>query len=214
MGYQLVLPPRFVQPRYHLSQGSAYDNEKVEGITDNRRKVHFRDDANRTILVSVFHGINLWYNVCDFIKFEMDWENSRVGDPMTITTHQMKKRRFVLGQRPVPPPMEELPTFRRKNCENRRRLIQSVLEHQQSCHLQGFSDPDGYRILSRALSRNDRKMAWEVAAVNAYEVELLNRAKVSMSLPSLLMDYYCNSVLPHLNDPLSYLTKVLLCQCD
>lgn len=213
MGYQLILPPRFVQPLHPLSQGGTSDTVKGEMNGGSLRKVHFQDEANRTILVSTFHDENLWYNVCDYVKFEIYWEN-RMREPITRTTYQTKKRRFVLGQRPVPPPMEDLPTFRRNNSESRRRLTKSLLEHQQSCREQGFSDPDGCRILSRALSRSDRKVAWEVAAVNAYEVELLNKATVSMSLPSLLMDYYCSSVHPHMKDPLTYLANVLLCQCD
>lgn len=215
MGYQLILPPRFVQP-LSLSQVGAFDCQKDENTAASRRKVHFHDSANRTVLVSVFHGENLWYNVCDYIKFEMDWERNMMGEAreMITTIQETKKRRFVVGQRPVPFPMEELRSFQRKNCESRRRLIKSLLEHQQSCREQGFSDPDGYRILSRALSRSDRKAAWEVAAANAYEVEILNRTTISVSLSSLLMDYYCTSVHPHMSDPLSYLAKVLLCQCD
>ncbi len=207
MGYQLNLPPRYVHQISHLSSRTALN----ESADKNPRTVHFREDANQTIRLPQLEEHDLWYNSWDYALFEKDWkENTNAETTMT----RKKKRRLILGQRPTPPPLEHFLSFRGKCCENRRRLIQCLLEHQASCRDLGYLDPDGCCILSKAYSRNDRKFAWQAAAVNAYEVANFQNETVSVSFASLLIDYYSSSIQPHMNDPLSYLSKVLLCQCD
>lgn len=210
MGYQLLnLPPRYVQQISHSAPRKALS--ATVDSENHIRKVHFHDDANHTILVQPMEKLDLWYSPLDFSKFRKEYEKN---EGAVMTTPRKRRRRLILGQRPTPPPLEQFQTFRDKECQNRRRLVKTLLEHQELCREKGFYDPDGCYLLSKALSRNDRKFAWQAAAVNAYEVEGFRKPMHSMTLASLLTDYYWSSIHPYMNDPLSYLAKVLQCQCD
>jgi hypothetical protein len=123
------------------------------------------------------------------------------------------KATLIVGKRAIPP-MEELQTFSTGGHVSRRLLIQSILMHQASCRARGYTDPDGYSFLSKALSKPDRKQAWQAAQVNAYEADCFRKEDSSMSLSQLFLDYYVESIHPYLNEPIVFLSKVLLCECD
>jgi hypothetical protein len=110
--------------------------------------------------------------------------------------------------------MEDLQAFASEYNENRKILIKRILEHQTFCRSQGFYDPDGLGMLSKSITRCDRKTAHRAALANAFEVDGFQQEKSYVSIGSLFMDYYWQSIHPNMDDPLSYLTKVVLCQCD
>jgi hypothetical protein len=217
MGYQVFnLPPRYVhQTKNHLGKQTkalhqcGKTTSQREGT---RRRVHFNEDANQTIQVARLHNKQeIWYNHNDLIGFQHNWSQQNLE---IMTPRKKKKHALLLGERSVPP-LEDFQTFGSENRERRKKLVGTVVEHQASCKAVGYTDPYGYYIISKALSRNGRKFAWRAAAVNAYEVECFRKEMISVSMYSLFMDYYWNSIYPHLkNEPLMYLSKVLLCECD
>lgn len=216
MGYQLHLPPRYLRPLPLKSNDLRLLHEEllskeVFKNRDDRKRVKFNLDANRTARVPKTHlKDNIWYTSQDFEAFESNWKQMNRESETPI---MKKKRSLVMGKRVVPP-MEDVRTFSCEAGASRRRLIRTLLEHQSSCKAQGFSDPDGYSILSKTLSLKDRKVAWEAGAVNAYEVHCFEKELTTSSLPNLFMDYYLEAIHPHLHSPLAFMTKVLLCQCD
>jgi len=240
MGYYVNLPPRYVQPiKPYLpdseQQIDATIEEKAEGredstcstssmdedesITMDKRRVSFDERNIRTILVPTADMDVCWYNCSDILCFQMDW-NSKRRETETPRKRQRSGHGMVLiGQRQMPL-MEDVQTFRTESNENRRILTRKILEHQDHCRIYGgFIDPDGLCILSMTLSRSDRKMAQLSAMTNVYEVdgfryEEEQQEMSSVSLPSLFVEYYWESIHPNLDDPLSYLSKIISCQCD
>lgn len=211
MGYHVNLPPRYVQQiACPGERAMEVKHEKSRRRNRSRRTVHFNENANKTIVVSRLYKPEIWYNHLDFIGFEHNWKQKH-REPET--PRKTKKRPLLLGERSIPP-LEDFQTFRSEACESRKRLVGSVLDHQASCKAAGYTDPDGYSIISKALSKSDRKVAWRAAAVNDYEVACFRKEMGRVSVSSLFVEYYLTAIQPHLSDPLGYLTKVLLCQCD
>jgi hypothetical protein len=174
-------------------------------------------------------GKSTWYNTKDFVKFAKEWKISRIEQ---LNEARRNKRqafdvmKMAMGRRqkePIPT-MEELQMTQPEASVCRKNHVQSILIHQARCRAKGFNDPDGYAFLSKALSKADRKLAWRLAAVNAYEVQVLfeeqlflpshQQSPPSSNMSGLLADYYFESVHPYLSQPLVLMSKLLLCECD
>ena len=215
MGYYVNLPPRYVQHiKSTLSQHVALEEEdsticSLEQRTHEiPRSVSFDEGNSRTFFVPVFDMDATWYSCTDILAFKTNWNVKK-----RETETPRRKKKHILGQRRIPL-MEDLQTFGSESSENRKKLIKCILDHQAFCRSQGFSDPDGIFMLSRNISRGDRRTAWRAAATNAYEVDGFHKESSSVSFGSLFMDYYWQSIHPNLDDPLSFLSKVVLCQCE
>jgi hypothetical protein len=130
--------------------------------------------------------------------------------------------KWIMGQTKSATSLEELQMLQQYEppvC--RKTFVQSILLHQAQCRVKGFQDPDGYSFLSKALSKKDRKLAWQLAAVNAYEVfeesislHLHPQKEEPSNTMVLFLDYYMDSVHPYLSQPLVLMSKLLLCDCD
>lgn len=221
MGYFVNLPPRYVHqiepqnPCLKLPQHIAVTNEgpAVPCNPNNqeviRRRVSFDDSSTRTFHVPASDKDDSWYSHGEILCFKVNWNTKK-----RETATPRKLNRHVLVGRRVMPLMEDVQTFSIEHNENRKNLIKRILEHQGFCRSQGFSDPAGVCILSKSMSRGDRKSAWRAAATNAYEVDGFNQEQSSVSLGSLFMDYYWQSIHPLWDDPLSFLSDVVFCQRD
>jgi hypothetical protein len=214
------LPPRYVQ------QVEASNSVKLSDS-----KVHFRLDANEVHVLPAqsdsTSGKSTWYGPKDYANFATEWRISSIHNKNEARRRMRDVVNFMnMGKRtkePIPT-LEELQMAQRETSVSRKNLIQSILVHQAHCRAKGFTDPDGYSFLSKSLSRADRKLAWQIAAVNAYEVQVLfeqptsqprhQQSSANCSFSELLADYYMESVHPFLSQPLVFMSKLLLCECD
>ena len=216
MGYYVSLPPRNVQhikPTLPQHIAIEEDNSTTCSMEQDSRKVvskvSFDETRNgQTFLVPTSDVDESWYSCADILAFTANWNTKK-----RETETPRRKSKHILGQRRMPL-MEDLQTFGSESSENRKKLIKCILDHQTFCRSHGFSDPDGIFILSNSISRGDRKTARRSAATNAYEVAGFQKETSYETIGSLFMDYYWQSIHPNLDDPLSFLSKVVLCQCD
>jgi hypothetical protein len=119
----------------------------------------------------------------------------------------------MVGKKSIPP-MEDFQTFGEGANVSQRLLVQSILKHQASCLARGYTDLGGYGMLSKSMTKNDRKLAWQAAAVNAYEAECFRKDEAAVSLSCLFFEYCMTSIHPYLNEPMVVMSKMLLCECD
>ena len=116
--------------------------------------------------------------------------------------------------------------------ESRHYLVETIIRHQEECRAVGYSDPQGLYLISKALSKSDRKLAWELAMFNAEEVACFNildaqeearaaavaarssdKGESGGTLFALLFGCYLDTLYPLLNDPLEFVSDVL-CKID
>jgi hypothetical protein len=81
-------------------------------------------------------------------------------------------------------------------------IYQSLLKHQASCRARGYTDPVGYGMLSKSMTKNNRKLAWR------------EEEEAAVSLSCLFFEYYMTSIHPYLNKPAVVMSKMLRCECD
>ena len=226
---RINLPPRYL---HQVRQSRAESKEPIVQATTTS-KVRFKLKANkvRRLPQTPRTKTDTWYGRDDYARFMLDWEldikkhiekqqmpsSSYLTKWLTSTVEQNQPKEI--------PSLEELQMI--QQCQppvDRNALVQSILLHQAHCRLKGFQDPDGYSVISKSLSKGDRKMAWQLAAVNAYEVQKMldesapSRAYLKSDEPSptamLFLEYYIDAVHPYLSQPLVLMSKLLLCDCE
>jgi hypothetical protein len=175
---------------------------------ESKRLVHFEEQANQTFQVKRLPKQAIWYDKHDYLSFR---DNFRHAKKETVLPRK-RKWTLIVGKRDIPH-MEDLQTFGAEAHVSQKLLTQSMLMHQAICRARGYTDPDGYSFLSKALSMHSRRKAWESAAVNAYEVESFRREDTVISVSSLFVEYYMDSIHPYIHSPLVFLSKIL-CECE
>jgi hypothetical protein len=221
------LPPRYVHRIKGDSETSLSKTSTL--IPGHATKVQFHLDSNEVYILPMHSGRTTWYTAKDFADFATAWKTSRIRHQKSVrrsnrqATDLMKMAAGRRQQKPIPT-MEELRMMRPQASVCRESVVQSILIHQAQCRAKGFNDPDGYAFLSKALSKSDKKFAWQVAAINAHEVQALcdvplflpqkKQSPSSSDLSGLVIDYYYESVHPYLSQPLVFMSKLLLCECD
>jgi hypothetical protein len=174
-----------------------------------KRSVHFEEQANQTFQVERLPKQAVWYDKQDYLSFR---DNFRYAKKETVLPRK-RKWTLIVGKRDIPY-MEDLQTFGPEARVSRKLLTQSMLMHQATCRARGYTDPDGCSFLSKVLSMRSQRQAWESAAVNAYEVECFRKEDTSITLSSLFVEYYMDSIHPYILSPLVFLSNVLLCDCQ
>jgi hypothetical protein len=200
-GYQIALPPRYVVP---------FAASDTKASTSGGKIVQFADDATKTIeipRVPQEYKVDVWYDNWDYLKFKMKYCASASCEHVVTSTYSFSS---------LIPSM-----FFRKSenaigaavfasaIENRQNFARAVLKHQADCRSQGYSDPEGLHLISRALSKTDRASAWRLGLDNAEEVVCFTWQEDQPSLPSLFLDFYLDTVHPFLNSPLEVLNRIV-----
>jgi hypothetical protein len=219
------LPPRYVK---HIDSDRKTETTKTSRLTPcHGNKVQFRLDSNQVYTLPTHSSRSTWYSAKDYADFATAWKILRRHHLKAIRRKDRQGfdlMEMAIGRREKEsiPTMEELRMTQTSVC--RKNVVQSILIHQVQCRANGFNDPEGYALLSRALSKADKKLAWQLAAVNAYEVQKLFAEQILLPQPQpshstsnmsgLLADYYFDSVHPFLSQPLVFMSKLLLCECD
>jgi hypothetical protein len=195
MGYRLNLPPRYVQlcPPPFGRGGKP----KPKSSRPSRKKVQFEDHANQTFQVARLPKYAIWYNELNYALFGENWRSAKRETEIP----RKQKRSLVVGNISVPP-MEDFQTFGEGAHVSRRLLVQSILKHQASCRARSYTDPVGYGMLSKSMTKNNRKLAWR------------EEEEAAVSLSCLFFEYYMTSIHPYLNKPAVVMSKMLRCECD
>ena len=255
MGYQVCLPPRYVvklspqhtvlersySPQPHRNQSPHKRSTK----TTTKKKVRFDDERNNKVIrvsrIPEDSKQTIWYDEWDYMSFRVQFwspdsdglmnQNSFLAFIQT-TAASMWYSNTAAASRSIIPDDDKMIkqqkklTFGPHARESRHTLVDTIMRHQQDCRSMGYCDPQGLYLISKALSKSDRKLAWELALFNAEEVALFNSldaekefqraAQVASSSSSVLtvaVDYYLDSIHPMLNDPLEVVSS-LLCKID
>jgi hypothetical protein len=212
MALKFTLPPRFVQPiSEYVTTNAEGDSKEV------KRRVEFRLEKNVLHEITTFQSSVTWYSGQDYANFAELWRLEKGQVMRTLKRSMQYPLLLSTGKKQqMIPSMEEFEMMRPERPVCRKNLIRSILMHQAQCRVRGYVDPDGYSYLSRALSKADKKQAWQSAAVNAYEVESYGQEETlqQSSLLDLFAEYYMESIYPYLASPLILMSKLLLCECD
>jgi hypothetical protein len=201
MAYAMSLPPRYVEP----AQGFENQQLKQPRVT----RVRIEEQANQTFVVDRLPAI-CWYTARDVGQFRRSHYRSDGDDDLTFETSE----KFNV----IPSPMtEEFQTDGPADDNDARGMVvKSVLLHQASCRARRLHDPDGYCLLSKALSKSDRKKAWQSAAYTADEVASFRKRQVedTPSTAELFYEYYMEAIYPYRGSPMVFMWKVLMCELD
>jgi hypothetical protein len=218
------LPPRYIEP---MMKESEKDNNQTTRI-----RINFNIENNQIHEISTIdskYTSSYWYNKQDYANFVKECEKERQRRAKEVKTrqYQLYVQNAIASSSNRIPALEELPSMQPEQTVCRKNLIQSILLHQATCRAKGYCDPSGYAYLSKALSKKDRKVAWQTAAVNAYEtysflketmVQSSSRESSSSnnnkSTLELFEDYYLKSIHPLLSSPMILMSKLLCCECD
>lgn len=220
------LPPRYIEPMMK-------SNEKDKSPT-RKSQININTENNQIHEISTIDpalSSSYWYNKQDYANFVKDWQLERQRHAKEVKTrhYQQYLHNAIASSRNPIPSLEELLSMQREPTVRRKNLIQSILLHQAMCRAKGYCDPSGYAYLSKALSKGDKKVAWQTAAVNAYEAHSFlketmmvlssrehNRARSNnnKSTLELFEDYYLESIHPLLSSPMILMSKLLYCECD
>jgi hypothetical protein len=212
MEYKMNLPPRYVKLPSALE---LCDSSDSSGSDDSVGRVQFDDHANQTFSVSRYTNDGIWYTGRDYARFGDNFKHFKSES----ITRPKRKRSLFIGEREIPP-METYQTFGTSSARRSRRMMsKSILLHQATCRARGYLDPAGLSLVSKALSKHDRNQAWQAGALNAYETEWFRKEErkqltSSESVSTLFLQYYLDNVHPLFSTPLTFLSKVLLCECD
>jgi len=208
----MKLPPRYVELPGALELCDSSDSSDSD---DTVRRVQFDDHANQTFSVARYSNDDIWYTGRDYARFGDNFKHCKSES----ITQPKRKRSLRIGERDIPP-METYLTFGTPSARRSRRMMsKSILLHQATCRARGYLDPDGLSLVSKALSKHNRSQAWQAAAVNAYETECFRKEErqqlsSSESVSTLFLQYWLENVHPMFESPLTFLSKVLLCECD
>ena len=192
MGHFVNLPPRYIDP--------LTTNQKSNRKTEVQFSEHIL-----TFRIDELAPRECWYSRSDISKFHRENWKPRKDDSLDEVINTSKTT-FPMGKRDVPA-MEDFQTFAPKAQNARWLVVRSVLLHQAACRSRGLNDPFGYAMISKALSKQDKKRAWKSGFCNAYEVECLkkgDKAKTkTIDSAALLYEYFVDNIHQYLKAPSS-----------